>query len=177
MLQKRYQALLIEHLKEQIRKDIHSENPDPDLMVFSDQSVMKAFFDDIKQEYKNGFFVHVTEERKDLKPTIGYIGRYARRPPLSEIRIKKYTGDMVSFEFKDYRNNSSKVLYTLKTIEFIRKLIRHIPPYYFNVIRHYGLLASRVKSMYKKNHRQTSGQGFRRQEISRLARKANIISR
>lgn len=150
MLQKRYQALLIEHLKKQIRKDIHSENPDPDLMVFSDQSVMKAFFDDIKQEYKNGFFVHVTKERKDLKPTIGYIGRYARRPPLSEIRIKNYTGDMVSFEFKDYRNNSSKVLYTLKTIEFIRKLIRHIPPHYFNVIRHYGLLASRVKSMYKK---------------------------
>ena len=41
------------------------------------------------------------------------------------------------------------MLYTLKTIEFIRKLVRHIPPHYFNVIRHYGLSASRVKTVYK----------------------------
>ena len=57
---------------------------------------------------------------------------------------------MVTFEFKDYRDNGSKSLYTLKTIEFIEKLVRHIPPHYFNLIRHYGLLASRVKSVYKK---------------------------
>ena len=150
MLKKRYQALLIRHLKEQIQRDIDSDNPDPDLKVFSDPSVMTAFFNDMKKEYKNGFFVHITEERKDLKSTMGYIGRYARRPPLSEVRIKDYTGDMVTFEFKDYRDNGSKSLYTLKTVEFIKKLVRHIPPHYFNVIRHYGLLASRVKTTYKK---------------------------
>ncbi|NDY74437.1 hypothetical protein DO021_21410 [Desulfobacter hydrogenophilus] len=31
----------------------------------------------------------------------------------------------------------------------MRKLIRHIPPHYFNVIRHYGILASRVKTKFK----------------------------
>lgn len=150
VLTKRYQALLLTHLKDHIKKNINSQNPDPDLLVFSDPSVVESFFDDLKQEYKNGFFVHVSEERHDLKPTISYIGRYARRPPLSEVRIKDYTGNMVTFEYKDYRNNASKVTYTLKTIKFIRKLIRHIPPHYFNVIRHYGLLASRVKTKYKK---------------------------
>ena len=34
-------------------------------------------------------------------------------------------------------------------MDFIRKLIRHIPPHYFNVIRHYGLCANRVKTAYK----------------------------
>jgi hypothetical protein len=150
MLQKRYQMLLIKHLKKAIQKNIKSSDPDQDLLVFSDSSAMKSFFDDLKQEYQNGFFVHVTEERQDLQLTAAYIGRYARRPPLSELRIKDYTGDFVTFEFKDYRHNGSKVLYTLKTIEFIRKLIRHIPPHYFNVIRHCGLLASRVKSKFKK---------------------------
>jgi len=67
----------------------------------------------------------------------------------SELRIKSYTGNTISFEFKDYKDNASKVLYTLKTIEFIRKLVRHIPPHYFNVIRHYGLSASQVKTAYK----------------------------
>ena len=150
MLKKRYQALLIRHMKEQIQKEILSEKPDKDLMVFSDPSVVKTFFDDMIKEYQNGFFVNITEERQDLTLTAAYVGRYARRPPLSELRIKDYTGEFVTFEFKDYRDNGKKSLYTLKTIEFIRKLIRHIPPHYFNVIRHYGLMASRVKTAYKK---------------------------
>lgn len=150
MLQKRYQALLIRHLKEHIQRDINSDTPDPDLKVFSEPTIMSAFFDDLRKEYKNGFFVHITKERKDLKLTASYVGRYARRPPLSELRIKDYTGEMITFEFKDYRDSGKKSLYTLKTIEFIRKLVRHIPPHYFNVIRHYGLLASRVKTAYKK---------------------------
>ena len=149
MLQKRYQSLLIKHLKEQIDGIINSVNPDSELRVFSDPAITKTFFDDLKKEYQNGFFVHITEERTDLKLTAAYIGRYARRPPLSELRIKNYTGETISFEFKDYRNKASKVLYTLKTIAFIRKLVRHIPPHYFNVIRHYGLSASRVKTAYK----------------------------
>ena len=114
MLQKRYQALLIKHLKEQIDRSINSENQDKELMVFSDPAITKTFFDDLKKAYQNGFFVHITEERTDLKLTAAYIGRYARRPPLSEIRIKNYTGEYISFEFKDYKDNGSKVLYTLK---------------------------------------------------------------
>lgn len=149
MLQKRYQAILIKHLKEHIQSNINSDNPDPDLKVFSDSAVTAAFFDDLRKEYKNGFFVHITEERKELKLTAAYVGRYARRPPLSELRIKDYTGEMVTFEFKDYRDSGRKSRYTLKTIEFIRKLVRHIPPHYFNVIRHYGIIASRVKTKYK----------------------------
>ncbi len=56
---------------------------------------------------------------------------------------------MITFEFKDYRNYEKPVLYTLRTVEFIGKLVRHILPHYFNVIRHYGLLASRGKYAYK----------------------------
>jgi hypothetical protein len=147
---KRYQALLIKHLKGQIQKNINSDNPDEALRILSGSILSKAFFDDLKKEYKNGFYVHITKERTDLKQTAAYIGRYARRPPISELRIKDYTGDYITYEFKDYNNNGSKVLHTLKTIRFIKRLVRHIPPHYFNVIRHYGLLANRVKSIYTK---------------------------
>ena len=83
-------------------------------MVFSDPAIANTFFDDLKKEYQNGFYVHITEERTDLKLTAAYIGRYARRPPLSELRIKSYKADYISFEFKGYRDNGSKVLYTLQ---------------------------------------------------------------
>lgn len=149
MLHKRYQALLINQLKGHILKNLKSDTPDPDLKPFSDPGVMQSFFDDLKKIYKKGFFVHASGERQNLTCTVKYLGRYARRPPLSELRIKDYTGEMITFEFKDYRNHEKPVFYTLRTVEFIRKLVQHIPPHYFNVIRHYGLLASRMKAVYK----------------------------
>ena len=86
MLQNRYQALLIEHLKKAVENNIKSAAPDPELLAFSIPSYKKSFFDDLKQ---------------------------------------------------------------VKSIEFIRKLIRHIPPHYFNAIRHYGILVSRMKTKFK----------------------------
>ena len=73
MLQKRYQALLIKHLKEQINSNIKSENQDQKLMVFSDSAIANTLFDDLKKEYQQGFYVHITEERTDLNLTAAYI--------------------------------------------------------------------------------------------------------
>jgi len=73
-------------------------------MVFSDPVITNTFFDDLKKEYQNGFYVHITEERTGFKLTAAYIGRYAKSPPLSELRIKRYTGEYISFEFKATRN-------------------------------------------------------------------------
>ena len=58
-------------------------------------------------------------------------------------------------------------------MDFIRKLIRHIPPHYFNVIRHYGLCANRVKTAYKqiadkllgKASAVTAAQNWRKRQI------------
>ena len=158
VLQKRYQALLIKHLKVLIIKNIQSDEPDAELLPFSDPTVMYHFFDKVKKEYKEGFYVHISEERKELKETIGYIGRYARRPPLSEVRIKDCRDDKVTFEYKDYYHEGSKVLWTLDVFKFIARLIQHIPPHYFNVIRHYGMIASRIKTRYKKITDQLFGQ-------------------
>jgi hypothetical protein len=75
--------------------------------------------------------------RHELLPTMGYVARYARRPPISEVRIKHYDKETVSFEYKDYYNKGQPVLYTLPVLNFIARLIQHIPPHYFNTIRHY----------------------------------------
>jgi hypothetical protein len=149
MLHKRYQALLIKHLKAMINKNLKSNNPDPGLKPFSDPKVMESFFDELKQIYSNGFFVWVSEQRFDLKATVAYIARYARRPPISEVRIKDYDGEWVTFEYTDPKAPNSPVTWKLKATEFIKKLIRHISPHYFNVIRHYGIIASRVKTKFK----------------------------
>ncbi|MBF0401980.1 MAG: transposase [Magnetococcales bacterium] len=66
MLHKRYQALLIKHLKGQITKNLLSANPDPDFKPFTDPGVMRSFFDDLRRIYRQGSFVHASGERQKL---------------------------------------------------------------------------------------------------------------
>lgn len=146
MLHKRFQSLLINHLKTSIIKNIPE---DSELKPFEDNKVMKFHFDELKEQYKKGFYVHVSEKRFDLKPTMQYIARYAMRTPISECRILYYDKETIKFEYKDYYNEGRTSVYTLPAMLFIKKLIQHIPPHYFNIVRHYGIIASRVKSCYK----------------------------
>ena len=52
MLQKRYQSLLIKYLKEQIDRNINSENQDQELMVFSDPAITKTFLMILRRSIK-----------------------------------------------------------------------------------------------------------------------------
>ncbi len=67
----------------------------------------------------NGFYVNVTDARQELQMTAEDIGRYLRRPPVSEESIYDYTGEYVTLGYKDYRTNRSKVRTSLKPIKFI----------------------------------------------------------
>jgi hypothetical protein len=78
-----------------------------------------------------------------MKHNVDYLGKYIKRPPIGETRIKKYNGKFVTFEYLDHYTNT-KNLTTLPVIEFISQLIRHIPDKNFRVIRYYGFLANRV---------------------------------
>jgi hypothetical protein len=70
--------------------------------------------------------------------TVGYIGRYSRRPVISEAKILHYSKDKkkVTFEYKDHKQNAI-IKYTLSVFEFIKLLIQHIPEKYNHQIRHY----------------------------------------
>lgn len=50
---------------------------------------------------------------------------------------------MVSFCWKDYRDQGRKKIMTLPASEFIRRFLMHIVPAGFVRIRHYGFLANR----------------------------------
>ena len=52
---------------------------------------------------------------------------------------------MVTFEYKDYKDNSKVKLMTISCEEFIRRFLLHVLPKKFTKIRHYGLLSNRGK--------------------------------
>lgn len=77
--------------------------------------------------------------------TTRYIGRYAKRPAMSESRIKGYDGTYVVFEYEDKVEKEHRVL-KLSVEEFLKRLIRHIHDKHFRQIRYAGIYASRVRT-------------------------------
>jgi len=107
--------------------------------------------------YHKTWVVHLNEQSNNRKATIEYLGKYLKRPPLGETRIKAYDGITVTFEYLDHYTNTTATM-TLPVLEFIGRLIAHIPDRYFRNIRYYGFLATRVRGQLLPRVRQLLGQ-------------------
>ena len=91
-------------------------------------------------EHKRGFYVYAKPNKCDPKTVVKYIGRYLGRPVIATSRIDKYNGEMVTFHYNQHEDEQ----YTEETIpamEFIQRLIRHIPEKHFKMIRYGGIYA------------------------------------
>ena len=107
--------------------------------------------------YHKTWVVHLNEQSNNRKATIEYLGKYLKRPPLGETRIKAYDGITVTFEYLDHYTNTTATM-TLPVLEFIGRLLAHIPDRYFRNIRYYGFLATRVRGQLLPHVRQLLGQ-------------------
>lgn len=74
-----------------------------------------------------------------------YLGRYTHRVAISNNRLVSFTGEHVTFHWKDYRHESRNRLMQLDSQEFVRRFLLHVLPPGFQRIRHYGLLANRTR--------------------------------
>jgi hypothetical protein len=80
-----------------------------------------------------------------MKQNVEYLGKYIKRPPIGETRIKKYDGKFVTYQFLDHYTNTTQHL-TLPVMDFIARLIAHVPDKHFRNIRYYGFLSNRTSS-------------------------------
>lgn len=97
--------------------------------------------------YKIIWYVHIGEKLNNAIFTVGYIGRYAKRPCLSETKILYYSFEeqIVRFSYHDKITDTEQIL-TLSVEEFLIRLIRHIPEKNFHMIRYYGIFANAVRN-------------------------------
>lgn len=103
--------------------------------------------------YKNnghGFYVYAKPNKCDPKTVVKYIGRYLGRPVIATSRIDAYDGENVTFHYNRHEDNAYAEE-TLPVMEFIRRLIRHIPEKHFKMIRYGGLCAHHRESDKKLN--------------------------
>jgi hypothetical protein len=114
------------------------------LLEYYSQSVI----DDL---YNIDWYSHCSGQLNSQMFTIGYIGRYTKRPPIAQTSILNYsqTKQSITFRFLETRSKS-ECKYTLPVFEFIKLFIQHIPQKHAKHIYHYGLLANRCRLFYQR---------------------------
>lgn len=92
------------------------------------------------REHKNGFYVYAKPSRCDPKSAIKYIGRYLGCPVIATSRIDQYDGDFVTFHYNRHEDDAY-VQESLPIMDFIERLIQHIPEKHYKMIRYCGIYA------------------------------------
>ena len=94
----------------------------------------------IYRNHKNGFYVYAKPNKCNPASVIKYIGRYLGRPVIATSRIDHYDGENVTFHYNRHEDDKL-ITETIPVLDFIARLIPHIPEKHFKMIRYYGLYA------------------------------------
>lgn len=108
--------------------------------------------------YKKQWITYIEPPKGSPENVIEYIGRYSFRIAISNERIKDISNGNITFEYKDYKDDSKIKEITIPAFEFIRKFLIHVLPDYFTKIKHYGILSNRNKKSLIKLCRVLIGQ-------------------
>jgi hypothetical protein len=100
--------------------------------------------------YSKGWVVYAKQPFGGPEQVLAYLGRYTHRVAISNHRLVSMKNGTVTFQWRDYRDESPPAgragktkLMTLEAQEFLRRFLLHVLPERFSKIRYYGILSSR----------------------------------
>jgi hypothetical protein len=89
--------------------------------------------------------VYAKAPLQDPRHVLKYLARYTHRVAIANHRLVALEDGQVTFRYKDYQRGHRLRTLTLEAVEFLRRLMLHVPPHGFQRIRHFGFLANRVR--------------------------------
>jgi hypothetical protein len=89
--------------------------------------------------------VYAKEPMQNPQHVLKYLARYTHRVAISNHRLVALEDGQVTFRYKDYQRGHRLRTLTLAAVEFLRRLMLHVPPHGFHRLRHFGFLANRVR--------------------------------
>lgn len=78
-----------------------------------------------------------------MERLVVYLLKYVSSPPISIRRIDGYDGKNVTYRYEDHRKG--EVHKTIPATAFIARMIQHLPPKGFRMVRYYGIDARHVR--------------------------------
>jgi hypothetical protein len=103
----------------------------------------------LEEVWKKPWVVYCEPPLGNAQQIVKYLGQYTHRIAISNQRIQNIDDSVITFWYKDYKDNSRKKLMKLSGVEFLRRFCMHILPSRFVKIRYYGILSSRQKDQLR----------------------------
>ena len=109
---------------------------------------MKLLIDSLWKKLSKGLVANVSKGHvpQRFRGLAKYLAKYVASPPIAIRRIISYTGQEVTYWYKDHRTKDKEVV-TVDVMTFIGRMVQHILPKGFQRVRYYGLQATKT---YKK---------------------------
>jgi len=105
-----------------------------------------AFDQLLNQSVKHDWVVYAKRPFGGPRQVLKYLARYTHRIAVSNRRLVSTDNQTVTFKYKDYAHHNKPRTMTLDGAEFLRRFLMHAVPTGFMRIRHFGLLANRVRA-------------------------------
>jgi hypothetical protein len=105
----------------------------------------RAFAGLIDESVKHDWVVYAKPPFGGPAQILKYLARYTHRIAISNRRLRSIDKKNVTFRIKDYAHGNRPRSMTLDGHEFLRRFLLHAVPRGFMRIRHFGLLANRVR--------------------------------
>jgi hypothetical protein len=110
---------------------------------------LSHIIDTLFVDYPKGFYVNAESKMDDAQKAAKYIGRYIARPAIAESRIQSYDTETVTFTYEDHETGETKSE-ILPVLQFIGRLVMHIPKKGYQMVKRYGLYARHIKPLFSK---------------------------
>jgi hypothetical protein len=104
----------------------------------------KNFDELMKKAEQAKWSVYSKKPMAGAQQILNYLAYYSHRTAMSNDRLVSIEDGKVAFKWKDYRDNTVKIM-KLDVEEFMRRYLQHVLPNGFKRIRSYGFLANRNK--------------------------------
>ena len=113
-------------------------------LIMPDTVDIRSFNNFLNQQYSRHWHIHCAKPTNSAEKDIAYLGRYIKRPPISNSRLVHYSANEIRYKYHDHRTKTEKEL-SLSVFEFLDRLTKHIPERYARMIRYAGFLANRCR--------------------------------
>ena len=117
-----------------------------------------AFAALLRSLYEKDWVVYAKPPFGGPAQVLKYLARYTHRVAISNHRLLAMEDGRVTFSYKDYARGRRQRTMTLNAVEFLRRFLLHVLPKGFTRIRHYGLLANRIRATKLERCRYLLGQ-------------------
>lgn len=115
----------------------------------------------ISNLYKKEWIVYCKPPFNNPSYVLEYLGRYTNRVAISNNRIIIIDNGIITFKWRDYKDDNKVKLMKLGFEEFIRRFLIHILPEGFVKIRHYGILSNKNRNSKLKICKKLTGVSMR----------------